>query len=124
MQIRKIVLLGGEDENALRSALTRLLEGKSPDLLLSGENGDTRALRWYRIVESLMGPDTGVVRFKHLCGEYPTASAFALWLACNLPAMLPGHLLKRPPGGIPRLILFYNNYKFIQHSLLLLERLP
>jgi hypothetical protein len=124
MQIRKIVLLGGEDENALRSALTGLLEGKSPDLLLSGENGDSRALRWYRIVESLMGPDTGVARFKHLCGEYPTASAFALWLACNLPAALPGHLLKRPPGVTPRRILIYNNYKFIQHSLLLLERLP
>jgi hypothetical protein len=124
MRIRKIVLLGGEDENALRSALTGLLEGKSPDLLLSGENGDSRALRWYRIVESMMGPDTGVARFKHLCGEYPTASAFALWLACNLPAALPDHLLKRPPGGTPRHILFYNNYKFIQHSLLLLERLP
>jgi hypothetical protein len=124
MEIRKIVLLGGEDENALRSALTGLLEGKSPDLLLSGENGDSRALRWYRIVESLMGPDTGVARFKHLCGEYPTASAFALWLACNFPAALPGHLLKRPPRGTPRHILIYNNYKFIQHSLILLERLP
>ena len=133
-QIRKIVLPGGENEKALRSALTGLLEGKSPDLLLSGENGDSRALNWYRIAESMMGPDTGIARFKHLCGEYPTASAFALWLACNLPAGLmgdplarghpPGHLFKRPPRRAPRHILIYNNYKFIQHSLILLERLP
>jgi 3-oxoacyl-[acyl-carrier-protein] synthase II len=122
-QIRKIVLPGGEDENTLRSALSGLLEGKSPDLLLSGENGDCRALKYYRIAESMMSPDTGIARFKHLCGEYPTASAFALWLACNLPAALPGHLLKRPPAGAPRHILIYNNYKFIQHSLILLERL-
>ncbi|HUB59879.1 MAG TPA: beta-ketoacyl synthase chain length factor [Puia sp.] len=123
-RISKIVLLGGQDEEALRSALRSILDGLSPDLLLSGENGDNRTLKWYRIAESLMGPDTGIARFKHLCGEYPTASAFALWLACNLPAALPGHLLKRPPAVTPRHILFYNNYKFTQHSLLLLERFP
>jgi hypothetical protein len=124
MRIRKIALPGGDDEHGLQTALSGLLEGKSPDLLLSGENGDSRARNWYRIVESMMGPDTGIARFKHLCGEYPTASAFALWLACNLPDTLPGHLLKRPPGSAPRHILIYNNYKFTQHSLLLLERLP
>jgi hypothetical protein len=123
VRVSKIVLLGGEEEDVLRSALTGILDGQTPDLLLSGENGDSRAQNWYRIVESLMGPDTGIVRFKHLCGEYPTASAFALWLACNLPAPLPKHLLKRAPAVTPRHILFYNNYKFTQHSLILLERL-
>jgi hypothetical protein len=123
-QIRKIALLGGTDEDAVRSALTGLLDGERPDLLLSGENGDSRALNWYRIAESLVGPGTGIVRFKHLCGESPTASAFALWLACNLPAGLPAHLLKRSPDRAPRHILFYNNYKFTQHSLILLERFP
>jgi hypothetical protein len=134
-KISKIVLLGGEEEEVLRSALKEVLQsgqsgmphGQTPDLLLSGENGDSRARNWYRIAESLMGPDTGIMRFKHLCGEYPTASAFALWLACNLPAALPEHLLKRAPAGSararPRHILFYNNYKFTQHSLILLERL-
>jgi hypothetical protein len=127
-RISKIVMLAGEKEDILRSTLHRILDQRTPDLLLSGENGDSRAHNWYRIVESLMGPDTGIVRFKHLCGEYPTASAFALWLACNLPAPLPKHLLKRTPGStaraFPRHILFYNNYKFTQHSLILLERLP
>ena len=123
-QIKKIVAIGGEDEGTLRSALTGLLEGKSPDLLLSGENGDSRALHWYGIAETLVGPDTGILRFKHLCGEYPTASAFALWLACNLPATLPDHLVKRPPAGGRRHILFYNNYQFTQHSLILLEIFP
>ena len=123
-RIGKIALLGGEDKAALRSALTGLLEGTIPDLLLSGENGDIRALPWYQLAESVVGPGTGIARFKHLCGESPTASAFALWLACNLPATLPAHLLKRAPDRAPRHILFYNNYKFTQHSLILLERFP
>ncbi|HEV3411829.1 MAG TPA: beta-ketoacyl synthase chain length factor [Puia sp.] len=122
VKIRKIVLLGGEDEDALRSGLTGMLDGQSPDLLLSGESGDSRALKWYRIAESYLGPGAGIARFKHLCGEFPTASAFALWLACNLPANLPAHLVKRPPVRTPRRILFYNNYKLTQHSLILIER--
>jgi Beta-ketoacyl synthase, N-terminal domain len=123
-KINKIVLPAGEEEEVLRSALTGILDGQNPDLLLSGENGDSRAFKWYGIAESLMGPDTGILRFKHLCGEYPSASAFALWLACNLPATLPEHLVIRAPAGTPHHILFYNNYQFTQHSLILFERLP
>lgn len=120
--IRKIVVLGGGEEVDLRSAIMGLLDGRTPDLLLSGENGDSRALKWYQLAESAVGPESGIVRFKHLSGESPTASAFALWLACNLPADLPAHLVKRPPASAPRLILYYNNYKLTQHSLILLER--
>jgi hypothetical protein len=133
-RIAKIVMLGGEDETVVRSAFANVLEDHPPDLLLSGENGDNRALRWYRLAESLAGPDAGIVRFKHLCGEYPTASAFALWLACNLPEPLPAHLIKRLPNpptahptkrpgrSAPGRILLYNNYKFTQHSLILIEK--
>ena len=120
--IQKITVLAGEDEEALRSAVANLLDGKSPDLLVSGENGDSRAQKWYHAVESITGPKAGIVRFKHLSGESPTASAYALWLTCNLPSTLPPHLVKRPPQVTPRRILFYNNYKFSQHSLILLEK--
>jgi hypothetical protein len=122
-KITRIELVVGEDEDVFRSALTRILDGQNPDLLLSGETGDSRAHRWYRIAESYLGPGTGIAAFKHLCGESPTASAFALWLACNLPAPLPEHLVKRAPERTPRHLLFYNNYKLTQHSLILIERL-
>jgi hypothetical protein len=116
-KINRIVGLGGAGEDVLRAALTGILDGRAPDLLLSGENGpsgengDPRTRKWYGIVESMMGPGTEIVRFKTFCGEYPTATAFALWLACN------------PPDTRARHILIYNNYKFTQHSLILLERL-
>lgn len=123
--IKEIVAVGGEEEEPVRSALAELLrrhlpEGQSPDWLISGENGDPRAQKWYRLAESVA--DTGVIRYKHLCGEYPTASAYALWLACHMPPVLPAHLVKRPGKGGSRHILLYNNYKFNQHSLILLER--
>lgn len=31
----------------------------------------------------LADSEVPVINFKELCGEYPTASAFALWMACN-----------------------------------------
>jgi len=116
-QVKGIATLRGEDENDVRTAMALFLgrqlpDGKKPDLLISGENGDNRALKWYQLCEAVLGQDVAVTRFKHLCGEYPTASAYALWLACTLPGK----------GSSPQTILIYNNYKFSQHSLILIER--
>ncbi|HEX3934332.1 MAG TPA: hypothetical protein VHW43_06605, partial [Puia sp.] len=113
-RVRGIMTLHSSDESTVMARLHRFLkrqlpDGRSPDLLLSGENGDCRALKWYTSCEAMMDTATTLARFKHLCGEYATASAFALWLACHL------------PGGY-RHILIYNNHKFSQHSFMLIER--
>jgi hypothetical protein len=126
--VKGMINLYSADEADLIAQLSPFLYkhlpgGKKPDLLLTGENGDNRLLKWYEGCEGMMGPETTVARFKHLCGEYPTASAFALWLACNLPETLPGHMIKMQPVlHQHRHILIYNNYEFKQHSFLLLER--
>jgi hypothetical protein len=125
--IREIVLLGGEEEEPVRAAMTALLgrhlpQGEKLDWLISGENGDCRAHKWSEMAESVA--DAGVIRYKHLCGEYPTAAAYALWLACHLPVSPPPHLVKGPGKGDPHHLLLYNNYQFTQHSLILLERFP
>jgi beta-ketoacyl synthase-like protein len=110
--ITGILTLHSKDESTIKTRLAEFLErflpaGKCPDLLVTGENGDNRALRWYDLVGSLVGPQTRLERYKHLCGEYPTASAFAVWLACRLEG---------------EHILLYNNHKLSQHSLILLQR--
>lgn len=129
-KIAGIGTLHSADEAVAKARLTEFLErylpaGEQIDVLLSGENGDNRALHWYAMCESLTGADTVVARYKHLCGEYPTASAFAVWLACQLEQdrPLPGHLVKRETGNRRyRNILLYNNHKLTQHSFILLQR--
>ncbi len=112
-RVKGIMTLHSLEEHTVMARLHRFLKrqlhGGSPDVLLSGENGDRRVSKWYHACEAMMDTVTPVQRFKHLCGEYPTASAFALWLACHL------------PGGY-RHILIYNNHKFSQHSFILIER--
>jgi 3-oxoacyl-[acyl-carrier-protein] synthase II len=114
-----------------------LAESEEIDLLLSGENGDRRLLPFYRACESLLPPEVPIARFKHMCGEYPTASAFALWLASRWPAgrALPIHMIKREappsPGSgtaaydtkMDKTVLVYNTYKGVQHSFMLLSRM-
>lgn len=98
--------------------------GEKIDLLLSGENGDSRTLKFYTACEALLEEDSAIIRFKHLCGEFPTASAFALWLGCRIlnNQKVPLHMFKRiSPEKSFRNILLYNNFKGYQHSIILLS---
>ncbi|PTQ99675.1 beta-ketoacyl synthase-like protein [Mucilaginibacter yixingensis] len=110
----------------LAAFLQKHLSGKQPSLLLSGENGDIRSLKCYNTCEGVLVENVPVARFKHLCGEYPTASAFALWLAVALASgevTAPAHLMKRGElSAAPDSILVYNSYKNYQHSFMLMEK--
>ncbi len=94
------------------------------DLLISGENGDKLTLPFYTACESLLNADTAVVRFKHLCGEYATASTIGLWYACQFlqNQEIPSHMLKKESSNKKyRNILMYNNFKGGQHSFMLVS---
>ncbi len=94
-------------------------------ILISGENGDGRQLPLYVECEEALGSALPVVRYKHLSGEYPTASSFALWLACQALQQqgLPRHLFKNEHSlqAIDRVIL-YNQYQGKQHSFMLVSK--
>ena len=104
---------------------TKYQEEAPIDLIISGENGDDRFDKYYATMESTIGKDIPVVRFKHLCGEYSTATSYSLWLACQLlqNQEVPSHLLKSEnhPKQINR-ILIYNTYFGVQQSIMLLEK--
>jgi hypothetical protein len=105
--------------------LEKYLPGNTkPDLLLTGENGDNRLQHFYHSCELVAGNDVPVARFKHLCGEHPTAIGFGCWLATEIinTNKLPANMIKKgTPANIERLLM-YNNYKGIQHSFMLLEK--
>jgi hypothetical protein len=99
------------------------LPGETPDLLLSGENGDSRFLKFYTLCERLTGDRVAVARFKHMMGEYPAVSSMALWLACEIinQKAVPQHMLKTATMiKAFKKIVIYNNYKGFQHSVMLI----
>lgn len=107
----------------LRQFITNHLPyGEKIDLLLSGENGDNRLRCFYEAAEEVTGRETPVARFKHMSGEFPTATAMGLWLCCRFlqGIEIPAHMIKSgKPEKELRNILIYNNYKGIQHSFIL-----
>jgi hypothetical protein len=103
------------------------LELKNISLLILGRSGDYKLDEPYRFLQSNLLDGLPYAYFKHLCGEYHTASAFALWLGATIlknreipEAAIPMY------GSIPenhsvKRILIYNHYRNINHSLMLLE---
>ena len=101
-----------------------LPEGEQPDLLMTGENGDERMLPYYNAIESSFKTPVTVARFKHLCGEYCTATSFACWLAMQIfqSGDVPPVIIKKNVSGKPvRRILICNNYRNLQHAFILLS---
>lgn len=94
------------------------------DLIISGRNGDVNGDKVYDQLESSVFSNKDSINYKYLCGEYPTAAAFAMWLgatiikAGELPeAISADHLSDKKINRI----LIYNHYLGIHHSLTLLS---
>lgn len=94
------------------------------DLIITGKNGDKRSDEIFEQLQQTIFEKNITVNYKHLCGDYPTAAAFALWMAANI--LKTGEV---PPvldhagstkNKINR-ILIYNHYQNIHHSLLLVS---
>lgn len=94
------------------------------DLIITGRNGDTTHDAVYNQLNRGIFNGITTAGYKHLCGEYPTAVSFALWLAANcikqnvIPSSL--HSTSNTGKDIKR-VLVYNHYQDIHHSLLLLS---
>jgi 3-oxoacyl-[acyl-carrier-protein] synthase II len=111
----------------IRSRVTAFLaeHGLTPDdidVIITGINGDTRWDPLYREVNSLLFPSKPLAWYKHLSGEYHTASAFALWMSANMikrqvyPEMT--RLNELVPSEIKH-ILIHNHFRGDNHSFIL-----
>jgi 3-oxoacyl-[acyl-carrier-protein] synthase II len=99
------------------------------DLVLLGNNGDTKTDQYYQDFSSSLFADTPTATFKHLCGEYDTASAFALWLSAMIiknqtipPVIMSGNNGYRS-SAISHLLI-YTHHRGDQHALMLLSKTP
>ncbi|MEO6220777.1 MAG: hypothetical protein ABIO81_10145 [Ginsengibacter sp.] len=94
------------------------------DLVITGKNGDFSFDEIYNQLAPTVFKNIYTIHFKHLCGEYPTASAFALWIAANI--LKEGAIPKVLNNGVPlkkkiNRVLIYNHYLGLHHSLFLLS---
>ena len=93
------------------------------DMVLLGKSGDRRLDKSCEFISSKLFKSNSIGRFKHLSGEYPTATAFAVYLAARIikEQMIPKVVMERDLGRRPDNILIYNIYFGSYHSLILLR---
>ncbi len=71
-----------EIENQIISFLERQSVSMTDvDLVITGKNGDASSDEVYKQLGKTVFSNKDCVDYKYLCGEYPTAAAFAMWLA-------------------------------------------
>ncbi|HEY5917558.1 MAG TPA: beta-ketoacyl synthase N-terminal-like domain-containing protein [Chryseolinea sp.] len=93
------------------------------DLVLLGKSGEMKPDADLERIASDLFPKASLGAFKHLCGEYPTASAFALWLGARIirEGKVPAIVLDRDMGSPVKSVLIVNSYFEKYHSLILLR---
>lgn len=125
--LKAMKMVSGNDEKNVVVQLKLFLKENNAegniDLLLQGENGDNRLLKYYTEVETLMPQQTTIARYKHAFGEFQTVPALVVWLACHVlqTQKLPSHFIKRNATASFKRILIYNNYQGAQHGFWLVE---
>jgi 3-oxoacyl-[acyl-carrier-protein] synthase II len=118
---------------------------KDISLVIFGLNGDPRSDQVYHPMAMTDFADAPLAYFKHLCGEYHTASAFAAWIAAmalktqkvpeviRIKRVVSGNAVslspfKRSPdesGSMPSClehVLIYNHFRENNHAFILLSR--
>jgi 3-oxoacyl-[acyl-carrier-protein] synthase II len=93
------------------------------DLVLLGKSGEKDTDADLEKITADLFPTGSLGAFKHLCGEYPTASAFALWLGARIihERKTPAIVLERESGRPLKNVLIVNSYFEKYHSLILLR---
>ncbi|MDR3679066.1 MAG: beta-ketoacyl synthase N-terminal-like domain-containing protein [Flavipsychrobacter sp.] len=92
------------------------------DLVIDGRNGDVIHDSLYRSLQETIFSSVPIASYKHLCGDYPTASSFALWLAYSIikAGKVPSSLLVKQP--LVKRILVCNTYLNKYCSLMLVAK--
>ncbi len=101
------------------------VQNQDIDVFIAGNSGDNRTDFMYTAIRESFFAHCDVYCYKHLVGDYPTASAFATWVGAQI---LSGkevpHQMKQFESGkkkSPRYVLIYNHYQGKQHGFILLR---
>ena len=95
------------------------------DILVMGNNGDVAFDGWYHELSDGSFKNTPQVAFKHLCGEFYTASGFGTWLAAKMiKTQRVPEVVKLNKEATTQIntVLLYNQYRGENHSFTLLYK--
>ncbi len=112
------------EERAIQFLKDNQLQISDIDAVILGFNGDVDFDGNYQTLSNVTFKDTPQLYYKHLSGEYNTASAFGLWVGAKViktqqvPDIIKANQLESPAY---KTILLYNQYKGIDHSFTLIS---
>ncbi|MEQ3662517.1 MAG: 3-oxoacyl-(acyl-carrier-protein) synthase [Flavobacterium sp.] len=124
IRIQNIIGITEVEEFILDFLKENNCEINNVDAVLFGNNGDVQYDSYYDVSNSLF-KNTAQIYYKHLSGEYNTASGFGLWCASKIiknqeiPSVLKMNSVE--PSKLET-ILLYNQYQGRDHSLILLKK--
>lgn len=124
-----VSVVNSEDSTEVSVKIQQFLQknNRSPadiDVVILGKNGDIRFDDFYDELQKKLFPEKPQLAFKHLSGDYDTATGFAVVLGCHIfrKKFIPSILnLNEKPCTQPREILIYNQYLGEDHSFILLR---
>jgi len=116
-------------ESEVSNAATQFLKennitNEDIDVLILGKNGDIDFDPFYDTLSEGF-QNTQLAYYKHLCGEFHTASSFGLWLASKIlkTQTLPEVVMLNDKAKTSfKTILLYNQYRGENHSFTLLKQ--
>lgn len=128
-EILDVKIYNSLDKTALSEAAKAFLKTHSLvpndiDAIVLGYNGDVDYDTYYDVLTSELFQDTQQVYYKHLSGEFNTASSFGVWLACKFMKnqFLPKAVKRNSKSKTFVNVLLYNQYRGENHSFVLLRR--
>jgi 3-oxoacyl-[acyl-carrier-protein] synthase II len=111
-------LLYKPEGSKIRSSFEAMTQNEKIDLFLLGKNDEKFNDESYDWLSSMTG-DKNCFNYKSLCGDYPTALSFGLWLAASILSGSESQLIFKEKTNS---ILLYNCFEKHYHAFISLRR--
>jgi len=129
-QILDVEIINTLEENEIEAAIITFLKANNlqisdVDAVVLGFNGNVKSDRYYKNLAENAFAKTTQLYYKHLSGEYDTASAFGLWMASKIiktqeiPEIIRVNSIEKTAY---QTILLYNQLNGKNHSFTLLSK--
>ena len=129
-EVLDIAIVNTLEENEIEAEIKSFLKSNNLeisdiDALVLGFDGNVDFENYYRNLTENAFAETPVLYYKHLCGEYDTASAFAFWMAAKIiktqeiPEIIKVNSVEK---SVYNTILLYNQLNGKNHSFTLITK--